>query len=110
MGVGQYKFWINESRLNLKQKMLGWVPQEKEPDRSADLFTKFTTLPFPIVPKATVPVRLALTWPKDAVVKAFKVRTQTDLLGKWETVPLNVFGKPPASIALGTFAGVCLSK
>ena len=38
MGTGQYKFWINESHLNLKQKkMLGWVPPEKEPDRSADL-------------------------------------------------------------------------
>ena len=48
-------------------------------------------------------MKLALTWPKDAVLKAFKVRTQTDLLGKWETAPLNVFGKPPSSIALGTF-------
>ena len=48
-------------------------------------------------------MKLALTWPKDAVVKAFKVRTQTALLGKWETVPLNVFGKPPSSVALGTF-------
>ena len=104
MGTGQYKFWISESHLNLKQKKtLGWVSPEKEPDRSADLFTKFTALPFPTVPKASEPVKLALTWPKDAVLKAFKVRTQTDLLGKWGTAPLNVFGKPPSSIALGTF-------
>lgn len=104
MGVAQYKFWISETRLNLKQKKtLGWVPPTQEPDRSADLFTRFTAIPFPTVPKAGDTVKLTLTWPKDAAVNSFKLRTQTDLLDPWKTIPTEIRGKPPASVALGAF-------
>jgi hypothetical protein len=104
MGVAQYKYWINEAKLNHSQKLkFGWQPPATPPDLSRDLFTAFTATPTPIVPKAGTPVSLALKWPKDAVVKSFQIRTQTELRGKWEVVKTNVIGKPPATVPLGTY-------
>lgn len=104
MGTAQYAFWINEASLNAKQKLkLGCPPPDKLPDHSGDLFTHFTALHQPIVPKINQPVTLALKWPKDAQVKELKVRIQTELLGKWETIPTPVTATPPDSIALKTF-------
>lgn len=104
MGTAQYSYWINEAKLNAKQKeKLGWKPPATEPDRSGDLFTQFRALQNPLVPKAGEAVDLALKWPKGAAVKSLTVRVQTDLLGPWVTIPNAVKGKPPASVALGTF-------
>jgi hypothetical protein len=104
MGTAQYKFWINEAKLNVKQKeKLGWKPPAVEPDRTGDLFTHFTALQRPLVPKAGEPVSLALKWPKDASVKQLKVRVQTELFGKWETIPTDVTGTAPATVPLRTF-------
>ena len=47
---------------------LGWTPPEKEVDRSGDLFTHFTAIAKPDVPKAGEAVSLDLTWPKGASV------------------------------------------
>lgn len=104
MGTAQYEFWINEARLNRKQKeKLGWKPPEAEPDRSGDLFTHFTALQRPLVPKAGEPVSLALKWPKGAAVKSLTVRVQTELFGKWETIPTEAKGAAPATVPLKTF-------
>lgn len=104
MGTAQYEFWINQAKLNRSQKLkLGWTPPEKEPDLSGNLFTHFTAIAKPDVPKPSEAVSLDLTWPKGASVKSFKLRYQTELLGMWTTVKTDVSGKPPARVPLGTF-------
>ncbi|MGL4423038.1 MAG: hypothetical protein ACRCZF_20410 [Gemmataceae bacterium] len=106
MGVAQYQFWINEAKLNLGQKKkLGWVAPEKRPDRRSDLFTHFVALQSPMVPKQNEPVELKLTWPTAAKVKELKIQTQTELLGKWEAVPVKLpeDGTPPARVPLKAF-------
>ncbi|QEL20882.1 hypothetical protein [Limnoglobus roseus] len=55
------------------------------------------------MPKAGQPVSLSLKWPKAASVKEFKVRVQTDLFAKWETIPTNVMGAAPDRVSLKTF-------
>lgn len=110
MGTAQYKFWINEAKLNRGQKLkLGWTPPETEPDLSRYLFTHFTALQEPVVPKAEQPVMLALKWPKDANVKSFKLQTQSVLFGNWSAVKVDVRGKPPASVPVGSFEAGPLS-
>ena len=74
---------------------LGWpVGEEKVPpdfSKSRDLFSAFTALQDPIVPKVDEPVSLKLTWPVDAKVKSLKVQIQTDL-------------QPVAAATAGTYA------
>lgn len=90
MGTAQYQFWIHETRLNPFQKgKLGWQPPQAEPDRSSDLFTHFTALPEPLVPKAGDAVLLALKWPKGARLRGLSVRVQTELFGTWEATPTD---------------------
>jgi hypothetical protein len=104
MGTGQYHFWINETNLNRTQKLkLGWQPLAVEPDRSGDLFTHFTALPQPTVPKPNEPVTLSFRWPKGASVKSLAVRVQTELEGQWTTVKTDAKGKPPETVSLGKF-------
>jgi hypothetical protein len=104
MGIAQYKFWLHQTRLNPKQKAkLGWELSGAEPDRSGDLFTHFTALQEPRVPKAGEAVALALTWPKDASVRALSVRVQTELPGQWEAIPTKAKGRPPARVPLRAF-------
>jgi hypothetical protein len=104
MGTAQYQFWIHEARLNRQQKeKLGWKAPATEPDRTGDLFSNFTALQTPLVPKTGEVVSLAFKWPKGANLKALSVRVQTDLFGPWETIPSAVKGKPPASVPLKTF-------
>ena len=104
MGTAQYEFWINQAALNRSQKLkLGWTPPEKEPDRAGDLFTHFTAVAKPDVPKAGDAVTLEVTWPKGASVRSFTLRTQTELLGAWAAVKTDAKGTPPARVSLGTF-------
>lgn len=103
MGVGQYHFWINQSRINKTQrKALGW-PDADTKTAPTDLFTAFTAIPNPAVPKPDQPVSLDLTWPDGAKVRDLKVRVQTELRGPWHTLPAVETGKPPATLALGHF-------
>ncbi len=106
MSLGQYHGWINESWLDEAQKKrLGWKPPEQAFDRKADLFSTFTALPEPRVPKPNEPVSLKLTWPEQARVKSCRVRMQTDLLGPWleitESPKLN--GTRLENVELGRF-------
>jgi Tol biopolymer transport system component len=106
MGLGQYHYWLSQSWVESAQKRaLGWTgPASAGAVTSADLFTAFTALPSPIVPKSTQPVQLGFTWPDGARLRELKVRIQTDLFGPWVSLPVTVFGpQPPAAIALGSF-------
>lgn len=107
MGTAQYQFWIHEARLNAKQKeKLGWKSPGTEPDRSTDLFSHFTALQEPIVPKAGEAVSLAMKWPKGASVRKLSVRVQSELFGKWQSIETDgVKGKPPSTVPLKAFAG-----
>ena len=104
MGTGQYRFWINEAKLNHSQKLkLGWKPPEKEADRSGDLFTHFTALQKPLAPKPKEAVSLSFKWPKGAAVKSLTVRTQTAIDAKWQPVKVGDLSSPPSAVALGEF-------
>ncbi|MBA3312863.1 MAG: hypothetical protein M3552_15375 [Planctomycetota bacterium] len=88
MSLAQYRGWIGESWLDDDQKRrLGWTPSERPFDREHDLFSTFTALPEPRIPKPDEPVSLKLTWPKDANPKSCRVRIQTALFGPWLDVP-----------------------
>ncbi len=106
MSLGQYHGWISESWLDEAQKKrLGWKPPEQPFDRKADLFSTFTALPEPKVPKPNEPVSLKLTWPNQARVKSCRVRVQTDLFGPWwdVTAPTKLGDSPPDTIDIGRF-------
>ncbi len=106
MSFGQYHGWINESWLDETQKKrLGWMPPEKPFDRKSDLFSVFTALPEPRVPKPNEPVSLKLTWPETSRAKSCRVRVQTDVLGPWLEVatPTPSGDSRPEKIELGRF-------
>jgi hypothetical protein len=114
MCFAQYHFWINQTWVTASQtKALGWTDGAEtrttsQPAREAnDLFTAFTAIQAPIVPKPKEPVRLRLTWPPGARVQEVKVRLQTDLYGPWITLPIHASGEPPREppkeLAIGAF-------
>ncbi|MBC7820547.1 MAG: hypothetical protein IAG10_26990, partial [Planctomycetaceae bacterium] len=106
MSLGQYHGWISESWLDEAQKKrLGWKPPEQPFDRKADLFSTFTALPEPRVPKPNESVSLKLTWPDSSRVKSCRVRLQTDLLGPWLEVvaPTQSGDSRPEKVELGRF-------
>jgi hypothetical protein len=111
MGTAQYEFWINETRVSPQQKdALGWVvrkakgePRLPARDAPTDLFTAFTAVPTPDVPRPRVPVRLELTWPPNAKPRRINVRVQTALREPWRACPVETTDPPPQSVALGSF-------
>ena len=107
MSLGQYNGWISESWLDdAQKKRLGWTPPEKPLDRKSDLFSTFTALPEPRVPKPNEPVSLKLTWPEASHRKTCRVRIQTDLLGPWLEVSTPTAPREAAQfdkIELGRF-------
>ncbi|WP_435021557.1 hypothetical protein TA3x_002438 [Tundrisphaera sp. TA3] len=107
MGVAQYQGWINETFLNVDQKKkLNWLPpQERRNDASEALFTAFTALQDPTVPKAGEPVALRVRWPAGAKVKSLRIRYQTELAGPWieGKAEIGTAGEPPARVPLATF-------
>jgi hypothetical protein len=97
MGLGQYRSWLNRSWVEESQKRkLGWSDSLRAGAANGlgkpvagDLFTVFTALPSPAVPKPQEPVKLHLSWPEGARLRALKVRIQTDLQGPWANVPID---------------------
>lgn len=111
MGTGQYRFWINQTWIDRAQKIaLGWVDKDKEEGKrpsgksqTTDLFSEFTAVPYPTVPKPNEPVSLKLTWPGQAEVRSLKVRVQTDLHGPWES-RASKRRESPVSVDIGSFS------
>jgi hypothetical protein len=104
MSLGQYHGWISESWIDDDQKKrLGWSAPAKPPDRRADLFSLFTALPDPAVPRPDEPVRLRMTWPPGARIASLRVRLQTDLWGPWVDAAAPAEGAAPEAVALGRF-------
>ena len=106
MSLGQYHGWISESWLDEAQKKrLGWKPPEQPFDRKSDLFSTFTALPEPKVPKPNEPVSLKLTWPDQSRAKSCRVRVQTDLFGPWWEVAASTKSgdSRPEKIDIGRF-------
>ena len=67
MGLAQYQGWLRQAWLDKSQKRrLGWVRPEQAFDDLADLFSMFTALPEPKVPKPGQSVSLKLNWPAKA--------------------------------------------
>lgn len=84
MSLGQYEGWISQSWLDEKQKLrLGYKAPEMKFDRAKDLFSTFTALPQPSIPKPGEDVALKLALPAGATLKSCRVRLQTDLFGAW---------------------------
>lgn len=104
MSLAQYNGWINESWLDQAQKKrLGWVAPETRQEPKNDLFSCFTAIPEPAVPKPNEAVSLKLTWPEPATIKSLRVRIQTELLGPWLDVPSVSAATPLDRCALGKF-------
>ncbi len=80
MGVAQYRYWINQTWLNDSQKRaLGFLVREEpgaakaaRPTVRDDLFTAFTALQNPVVPRTNEPVTLRLRWPEGVKVRELK--------------------------------------
>jgi len=105
MGTAQYRYWLNETWVERSQKRaLGWRPPPRDLERPNDLFSRFTAVPEPAVPKPGQPVELALTWSDDAEVASVRLRLQTELRGAWREVPVEADGPPPPRLELGEFA------
>lgn len=118
MGVAQYRFSLNQTRVDDSQKRaMGW-PTGAQADlylrarasaRAAsrpprpDLFTAFTAVPSPAVPRPRQAVRLRLHWPEQARLRTLKVSLQTDLRGPWLVLPLVLPDSPPAAVNIGSF-------
>jgi len=103
MSQGQYRGWLSESWLDDDQKArLGWTPAETKLDRSRDLYSTFTAIPVPVVPRPQEPVSLKLTWPPETHLNRLRVRIQTDLAGPWVEVAQLQDTPAPESIAVGT--------
>ena len=106
MSMGQYHGWISQSWLDdAQKKRLGWVPPDKALKTSDDLFSVFTAIPEPAVPKPDQPVSLKLTWPDQVELEKLRVRVQTDLFAPWVDVAAEVPKSPdaPRTVSLGRF-------
>jgi len=104
MSLAQYRYWLNETWINdAQKKMLGWVAPPGKPAAKTDLFSIFTAVPDPLVPKPGEQVALRLAWPESARVRQCKIRLQTELLGPWHEVPQHPRGPAPKSLPIGAF-------
>ena len=108
MCFAQYHYWINQTWVTPSQKeALGWQKgaENVPPDfsKGRDLFSAFTALQDPIVPRAGEPVDLKFTWPAGGKVKSLKVQLQSDLKEPWKTVPAVFEGELPAKLMIGKF-------
>jgi hypothetical protein len=105
MSLGQYYGWINESYVDITQKRkLGWKPKEQDDNT---LFSKFTAIPSPAVPKPAEKVQLQCTWPESLTLTSIFVEMQTRLDAPWVLVKeyseTKLAAGPPPTIDLGTF-------
>jgi|LakMenEpi03Aug12_release.lakeMendotaPanAssembly.Ray.scaffolds.fasta_scaffold01718_19 hypothetical protein len=105
MSLGQYHGWINESYVDVTQKRkLGWKPREQN---NNTLFSKFTAIPLPTVPKPSEKVSLQCQWPESISLSSVVIEIQTRLDTPWikvkEYTQAELAVGPPRSIDLGSF-------
>ena len=105
MSLGQYHGWINQSYVDVTQKRrLGWKPEAADLNT---LFSTFTAVPSPAVPKPAQSVGLQCTWPEASVLSSVTVELQTRLDAPWVLIKTyseaELAAGPPASIELGSF-------
>lgn len=105
MSLGQYYGWINQSYVDVTQKRkLGWKPKEQD---DHTLFSKFTAIPLPAVPKPSEKVQLQCSWPENITLTSLVVETQIRLDAPWVLVKhyaeTDLAAGPPTTIELGTF-------
>jgi hypothetical protein len=104
MSLAQYRFWLHQTWIDESQKRkLGWQAQGNGPLEHEDLFSVFTAVPQPPIPRPNEEVSLRLSWPPQAQVQQCTARLQTELFGPWHEVPVNVKGPAPESVAIGRF-------
>ena len=104
MSQAQYKYWLNETWIDEPQKRkLGWQPTPEKPQRADSLFSAFTAVPEPRVPRPAEPVKLTLAWPPNARLRQGSLQTQTDLFGPWHRLSALAQGPPPKEVSLGQF-------
>ena len=105
MSLAQYRGWLSESWLDKEQKVrMAWEPGEAPDDLQMQLFTKFTAIQEPAVPRPGTPVRLKLTWPEACQVESVRVRFQTSVHGPWQDSIQEEPGElAPGSVPLGSF-------
>ena len=105
MSLGQYNGWINQAWLDEAQKKrLGWVAPDKPAPRD-DLFSRFTALPEPLVPKPNDEVQLNVALSVGSKLKSCRLRIQTSLRGPWLDIPtsVNVTARSGFELSLGKF-------
>jgi len=105
MSLGQYHGWINESYIDVAQKRkLGWKPEATDQNT---LFSMFTAVPAPAVPKPAQSVGLQCTWPEATLFSSVTVELQTRLDSPWVLIKTyseaELAAGPPTSIELGAF-------
>ena len=104
MSMGQYNGWISESSVDKEQKIrLGWEPPETKVSPQLELFSAFTAVPNPLVPKPNESVRLNLSWPEGAEVKSLRLRCQTAIDSPWIEVAQKWDGLSPEFAVLPAF-------
>ncbi|MCA9060165.1 MAG: hypothetical protein KDA85_16770 [Planctomycetaceae bacterium] len=93
MSQGQYRGWLSESWLDQEQKVrLGWQPEDQPLSLQLRLFSEFTAIPDPPIPRPGQPVKLKLTWPdaSQLQVDSIQLRYQTAIDGPWTNVPIEL--------------------
>ena len=107
MSLAQYRGWLSESSVDKTQKKrLGWNEPEERFDRSTDLFSAFTAVPVPLIPKPDEQVRIQLDWPRNMQkISSLRCRVQTEIPGPWVDAFSTNPGddNAPNEIRLGTF-------
>lgn len=104
MSLGQYYGWISQSWVDSRQKKrLGWIARDAANETADSLFTRFTALPEPTVPKPGEEVRLKLTLPADSKVEKCRVRIQTDIDAAWYEIVQPTEGLVANELKLGSF-------
>lgn len=103
MGTGQYHFWISQTTVNREQKLkLGWKPPVNA-SKSDDLFSTFTAIPDPSVPKPGQLVALKLNGPRDTEFASFELAIQTSLNKPWTAVETTIPNSPKRIVSVGKF-------
>jgi hypothetical protein len=103
MSLAQYMHPLNRSWVDGGQKRkLGWTPAGAKP-ATAGLFSAFTALHEPAVPRPGEPVEVRLTWPAGVTVKSVEVAYQTDLFGPWVVLSPAALAADASRVDLGRF-------